>query len=287
MQHHLRQRHRLPALAWLACLACLAWLACLVGQQAEAGFPFQSLFGSSSAGSPIPSGPASSSLSRLRASRIRRPDSCRESLPRKSDDLPALVITAKVREVYLAAEQPAAAGPPISSGSAAAGGANDNKALVTVGRVIKGNQQLAGADLIISGFNSTSSQPCPNYVKPNDTLILLLNQEGERKYSIQGSNLLSMNLNNLERVNAIAADEPPRRRGPIEDILCEARYCPYGRCVVSELTNQTSCACPDSCPDLPMPVCGSDNATYVNECHLIKEGCQRQRPLFVTKEASC
>jgi hypothetical protein len=160
---------------------------------------------------------------------------------------------------------------------------------VSVGRVIRGNPQLVGSDIIITGFNSTSSTPCPNYVKPNDTLILLLEHDSDRRYRIQGGNLLPMNLANLDRVNAIAADEPLKRRGPIEDILCETRYCPYGRCVVvNEATGELACKCPDSCAHQPeAPVCGSDNATYPNECHLIKEGCARKRPLFVTKESAC
>lgn len=226
---------------------------------------------------------------------MRRPESCRENLPRKSEDLPALVITGRVREVYLAGDQPQGPiNPIIGSGGAipdeqqAATTATTNRALVTIGRVIKGSQQLVGSDIIVSGFNSTSSTPCPNYVKPNDTLILLLDQETDRRYVIQGGNLLPMNLANLDRVNAIAADEPFKRRGPIEDILCEAKYCAYGRCVVlNEASGEVTCKCPDSCPSAPMPVCGSDNATYTNECHLIKEGCNRQRPLFVTKESSC
>lgn len=281
-------------------------LALLAVQQATSfAFPFQSIFSSSSSTTTTTtttttSGGAQSGaggigtpgpLLRLRANKLRRPESCRESLPRKSEDLPALVITGRVKEVYLAGEQEQPAQSqaiaPVVVLTSEPQQATSNKALIEVGRVIKGNAQLAGSDIIISGFNSTSSQPCPNYVKPNDTLILLLEPDGEHKYTIQGSNLLAMNLSNLDRVNAIAADEPFKRRGPIEDILCEAHYCAYGRCVVNERTNQTSCQCPSSCPPLPAPVCGSDNATYANECQLIQEGCRRQKPLFVTKEAAC
>jgi len=223
------------------------------------------------------------SLIRLRANRLRRPEFCRENLPRKAEDLPALVITGRVKEVYLANEANNSSGGQESNRQQAA----LNRALVNVGRVLRGNQQLVGGDILVSGFNSSNATPCPNYIKPNDSWILLLNQEeGERRYSIQGSNILSLNLNNLDRVNAIAADEPFKRRGPIEDILCEAHYCAYGRCLANE-RGKLTCQCPEDCPSSSSPVCGSDNSTYQSECHLIKEGCKRQRPLFVTKESSC
>lgn len=239
---------------------------------------------------------SSTNIIRLKANKLRRPESCRENLPRKSEDLPVLVITGRVKEVYNGDGSPSTFSPLIldsSNANSNSAANNNNKALVTIGRVIKGNQQLVGSDIIVSGFNSSSSQPCPNYVKPNDTYIMLLNIANnggitnDRKYVIQNNNILSLNLNNLDRINAIANDELLKRRGPIEDILCEAHYCAYGRCVANEKTNQVSCQCPDSCPPLPAQVCGSDNTTYINECYLIKEGCKRQRVLFVTKESAC
>lgn len=231
----------------------------------------------------------STSFVRLKANKLRRPESCRENVPRKSEDLPVLVVVGRVKEVYNVAEATTSNAASTNTKESS----NTNKALVNVGRVIKGNQQLVGSDIIVSGFNSSNSQPCPNYVKPNDTYILLLNLDGtggigaDRKYTIQNNNILSLNLNNLDRINAVANDELLKRRGPIEDILCEAHYCAYGRCVANEKSNQVSCQCPDSCPPLPSQVCGSDNTTYTNECFLIKEGCKRQRPLFVTKESAC
>lgn len=237
---------------------------------------------------------SSTSSIRFKANKLRRPESCRENLPRKSEDLPVLVITGRVKEVYNVGDTGSILNALSSSNVGAENGANNNKALVNIGRVIKGNQQLVGSDIIVSGFNSSSSQPCPNYVKPNDTYIMLLNLDGtaggitgDRKYVIQNNNILSLNLSNLDRINAIANDELFKRRGPIENILCEAHYCAYGRCVANGKTNQVSCQCPDSCPPLPAQVCGSDNTTYVNECFLIKEGCKRQRVLFVTKESAC
>lgn len=252
--------------------AGLMALLALVGTEAAL---FQSSSSSSSAGS------ITTSIIRMRATKLRRPDLCRENLPRKPEDLPVLVITGRVKEIYLAG----------GGGDGEQTSAGPNKALVTVGRVIKGNQQLLGTDIIVAGFNATNSTTCPNYVaKQNDTLILLLNHEAaaDRRYSLQANSILSMSLQNLDRVNGLAADEPIKRRPPIEDILCEAHYCAYGRCAVAnEQLGQVSCRCPDICPANYSPVCGSNNVTYSNECQLIMEGCRQKRPLFVTRETSC
>lgn len=206
-----------------------------------------------------------------------------------------LVITGKVKEVYLVSDAEngttaaaAAMQQTQLSGPFMGLAGNTNKALVNVGRVIRGNQQLLNTDIIVSGFNSSNSTPCPNYIKQNDTLILLLNHEADRRYSIQANNILSMNLVNLDRVNALANDEALKRRPQIDDILCEAHYCAYGRCaVINEKLGQVSCQCPDVCQASYSPVCGSDNVTYTNECQLIREGCRLKRPLFVTREVAC
>lgn len=275
----------------------VALICCIVAHVAYA----QSSSSSSSSSTTI------TSTIRLRANRLRRPESCREALPRRADELPALVAVARVKEVYLVSDAP----PSVVAAQQQAAATLElpaevtsllqpprvNHALVQVGRVIKGNQQLVGSDIIISGFNSSSAQPCPNYVKPNDTYILLLQPTSDgdgRKFALFNNNLLSMNLNNLDKINAIASDEPYKRRGNIEDILCEAHYCAYGRCVANESTRQVSCECPTTCPSSGLvggsivgAVCGSDNNTYTSECHLIREGCRIKRPLFVTKEAAC
>lgn len=281
----------------------MLFAAVLVAAISELTIPMGAQLFSSSSSSTSSSSITTTSVIKLRPNKIRRPESCRENLPRKSEDLPVLVVTARVKEVYLVGDgangstttniggglmppSPPQQANTAESYSMSSLNQNTNKALVNIERVIKGNKQLTGADIIVSGFNSSNSSPCPNFVIPNDTLIFLLNHENNKQYSIQGTNLLSMNLNNLDRINAIAADETYKRRPAIEDILCEVHYCAYGRCVVND-RNQTSCQCPESCPPLPSPVCGSDNSTYTNECHLIKEGCRRQRPLFVTKESVC
>lgn len=244
---------------------------------------------------------------KLRTNKLRKPDICRENLLlRKVQDLPPLVITGRIKEVYLInadTQQPQTISQLNVDTLGPLSNARDQRALVTVKRVLKGSQDLVEADILVSGFNATNASPCPNFIKPNDTWIMLLDQEADRnKYTIQGQNLISLNLANLDRINAIVADEPLKRRTSIDDILCEAHYCAYGRCrvkvdenvskpeagVTLTVTNkQVECHCPDSCPPIPSPVCGSDNATYTNECHLIRESCKLKKPLFVTKELQC
>lgn len=246
---------------------------------------------------------------RLRSNRIRRPEMCRENLlSRKAAELPKLVITGRIREVYLTSSEsnlPMTISQLDAQTLATLSNAHTQRALVTVNRVIKGDQSLVNGDIIVIGFNGTDSSPCPNFIKPNDTWIMLLDQEGDRKYSIQGQNLINLNLANLDKINSLVLDEPLKRRPTIEDILCEAHYCPFGRCKLQNeqetgsLASTTTtvshndeqhkliCHCPDSCSPSPNPICGSDNATYTNECHLIKEGCRRQRPLFITKQTAC
>lgn len=232
---------------------------------------------------------STSQLVRLRANKIRKPEMCRENLlVRKFEDLPALVISGCIKEVYLTGDngQQQTITQLDANTLSILSNAGSQRALVNIESIFKGNQGLLNSDIIVSGFNGTNSNPCPNFIKPNDTWIMLLDNDGDRKYSINGSNLFSSNLNNLDRINALVSNEVYKRRPQIEDILCEAHYCAYGRCVSND-RGQLSCRCPESCEPMPSPVCGSDNTTYTNECHLIKEGCRRQRPLFVTKEAPC
>ena len=39
------------------------------------------------------------------------------------------------------------------------------------------------------------------------------------------------------------------------------------------------CACPDMCPSLGEPVCGSDGKTYENVCKARKESCEKKKDL--------
>ncbi|XP_048504803.1 agrin-like isoform X3 [Athalia rosae] len=68
---------------------------------------------------------------------------------------------------------------------------------------------------------------------------------------------------------------------------CEKTYCAWGAsCVVSE-SGRALCQCPVNCSTTQQPVCGSDNVTYLNHCHLRQESCQRRKNTRVRHQGAC
>ena len=51
---------------------------------------------------------------------------------------------------------------------------------------------------------------------------------------------------------------------------CSAVFCPFwAQCTVSSTSAKPECRCPETpCSSAFAPVCGTDNITYSNECHL-------------------
>ncbi|XP_031724777.1 agrin isoform X6 [Anarrhichthys ocellatus] len=63
---------------------------------------------------------------------------------------------------------------------------------------------------------------------------------------------------------------------------CGNTVCAWGaRCV------QNTCECPPCSGEAFSPVCGSDGATYNNECELLTSSCKQQRRIHVVKSGSC
>ena len=56
----------------------------------------------------------------------------------------------------------------------------------------------------------------------------------------------------------------------------------YGR-----ICDRSSLPCPESCPDLGMPVCASNRKTYDNACLVELEACHHNSSLFVAYEGDC
>ncbi|OAD61890.1 Agrin [Eufriesea mexicana] len=68
---------------------------------------------------------------------------------------------------------------------------------------------------------------------------------------------------------------------------CEKTYCSWGAtCVVSE-NGKPLCQCPSDCPSTPEPVCGSDNVTYTNHCHLRKTSCLERKNTREKNQGAC
>ncbi|KAI4502682.1 hypothetical protein M0802_002594 [Mischocyttarus mexicanus] len=68
---------------------------------------------------------------------------------------------------------------------------------------------------------------------------------------------------------------------------CEKTYCAWGAtCVVSE-NGKALCQCPTNCPSNSAPVCGSDDVTYTNQCHLRQASCQRRKNTRIKHEGAC
>ncbi|KAK1119589.1 hypothetical protein K0M31_003625 [Melipona bicolor] len=68
---------------------------------------------------------------------------------------------------------------------------------------------------------------------------------------------------------------------------CEKTYCSWGAtCVVSE-NGKPLCQCPTDCPSTSEPVCGSDNVTYTNYCHLRKTSCLERKTTRVKNQGVC
>lgn len=68
---------------------------------------------------------------------------------------------------------------------------------------------------------------------------------------------------------------------------CEKTYCSWGAtCVVSE-SGKPLCQCPADCPSTSEPVCGSDNVTYTNYCHLRQTSCLKRKSTRVKHQGAC
>ncbi|XP_062508629.1 follistatin-like [Corticium candelabrum] len=76
----------------------------------------------------------------------------------------------------------------------------------------------------------------------------------------------------------------------IDEDLCDDVDCPSNE--HCEMTVETgpicvSCVVHEQCPTKPKLVCGSDDKTYLNECHMRRSACENGKKLAVKSEGAC
>lgn len=70
------------------------------------------------------------------------------------------------------------------------------------------------------------------------------------------------------------------------DEPCAYKECGFGESCVVE-NGHGICRCPEKCSSTYSPICGSDEVSYVNECHLRRFACQHQAPIRIKRIGEC
>uniref|UniRef100_A0A5K3F1K9 Agrin n=1 Tax=Mesocestoides corti TaxID=53468 RepID=A0A5K3F1K9_MESCO len=76
---------------------------------------------------------------------------------------------------------------------------------------------------------------------------------------------------------------PPEGVNPCLEQSCNW---PGEQCRV-DIQGRRSCVCPDSCPAIVVPVCGSDGVTYDSICHLLRTACLNKKYIWVVYAGQC
>ncbi|KAJ8012460.1 hypothetical protein DPEC_G00043020 [Dallia pectoralis] len=68
--------------------------------------------------------------------------------------------------------------------------------------------------------------------------------------------------------------------------MCDINTCKFdGECL--RIGETVTCICDFKCNNEYVPVCGSNNENYQNECYLRRDACKRQSEVLVVSEGSC
>jgi len=157
-----------------------------------------------------------------------------------------------------------------------------------VRRVFYGPKNLRKARVNIAGFGA-NKEWCWNDVKRGESWIFVLQTISYPDYFRVNSSLIKVNLHNLEKVDAIIADEPYRKMTTVTQLPCEKKYCPNSAiCTEDKFSpDGTKCECLTYCKPNYEPVCGSNDQTYNNECELRMKTCLMGKNVFVKSLAPC
>ncbi|GAB6019276.1 hypothetical protein CHUAL_000876 [Chamberlinius hualienensis] len=68
---------------------------------------------------------------------------------------------------------------------------------------------------------------------------------------------------------------------------CENYQCGYYAICETDGKGVAKCVCPQSCVQVDAKVCGTDGATYDNECQLKVEACRKKQNVTVAQQGSC
>nr|XP_022336606.1 agrin-like isoform X7 [Crassostrea virginica] len=161
---------------------------------------------------------------------------------------------------------------------------------VEVKRVMKGEEKLiglldsnVGQRLIVHGFGDPRF--CENKVRVFDTRILMLAIEDGGILTLNSS-VVRISLRNLNHVDhavrGIPYEPPPKKtKSP-----CDINFCPFhAHCIVKE--EKAYCECVENCSTDEQFVCGTDDATYRNLCHLKKASCEERRRINQAYPGKC
>ncbi|RWS24948.1 Agrin-like protein [Leptotrombidium deliense] len=200
-----------------------------------------------------------------------RPE-CRDKLPRRSYELPDVVLTGFVEQIY----------PNYNEGEVYSGS-------VIVKRVLKGPRELQGNRVTIEGFGDTNL--CYSKVRKRDIWVFFLSEISNGFFRLNGT-LHRINLNTMDRLNALTKDEPFRKRPEIIELPCETQYCENnGNCIEEKsavgLLSSARCECLHTCTQSYSPVCGSNGETFANSCKIRMDSCRRSQNYFIRFLGTC
>ncbi|KAL5964703.1 Agrin [Taenia solium] len=69
---------------------------------------------------------------------------------------------------------------------------------------------------------------------------------------------------------------------------CLEQGCPWpGEECRVDIQGRKTCVCPQRCPAIVVPVCGSDGITYDSVCHLLRTACLKKKHIWVVYAGQC